>query len=146
MVYPLKERQQRSQTQSPVQFSYPGENFIKLNFDGASKGNPGSTGYGGIFRDSERHTRWVYADWGGIMTNNEAELIAVYQGLRIAVRNGYTKLEIEGDSQVVVEMLRNLNNGKDWDQVAKSWRTTGIIQDLADILKRIEYKIINHVR
>jgi len=80
------------------------------------------------------------------MTNNEAELMAVYQGLRIAVRNGYTNLEIEGDSQIVVEMLRNLNNGKEWDQVARSWRTAGIIQDLADILKRIEYKIINHVR
>jgi len=41
MVYPLKERQQRSQTQSPEKFSYPGENFIKLNIDKASKGNLG---------------------------------------------------------------------------------------------------------
>lgn len=120
MVYPLKERQQRSQTQSPEKFSYPGENFIKLNFDGASKGNPGLTSFGGIFRDSERRTRWVYADWGGIMTNNEVELMVVYQGLRIVVRNGYTNMEIEGDSQIVVEMLRNLNNGKEWDQVARS--------------------------
>lgn len=43
-------------------------------------------------------------------------------------------------------MLRNLNNGKYWEQVAKSWRTAGIIQGMAEILKRIEYKIINHVR
>lgn len=80
------------------------------------------------------------------MTNNEAELMAVYQGIRIAIRNGYTKLEIEGDLQLVVEMLRKLNNGKDWEQVAKSWRTTGLIQDLEDIMEHIDYKIINHVR
>lgn len=72
--------------------------------------------------------------------------MVIYQGLRIAVRNGYTNLDIEGDSQLVVEMIRSLNNGKDWDQVARSWRMEGIIQDLVDMLKRIEYKIINHVR
>lgn len=72
MIYPRKERHQRAQTQSQAQFKYPGENFIKLNFDGASKGNPGLAGFGGIFRDSMGRTRWVYADKGGIMTNNEA--------------------------------------------------------------------------
>jgi len=69
-----------------------------LNFDGASKGNPGPAGFGGVFRDNEKHTRWVYAEWGGEMTNNEEELWAVHQGLRIAVRNKYMNLEIEGDS------------------------------------------------
>ena len=80
------------------------------------------------------------------MTNNEAELWAVHQGLRITVRNSYRNLEIEGDSQVVVEMLRKLNNGKKWEQIAGSWRTTGIVQDMEELLKRIDYKIINHVR
>lgn len=47
------------------------------------------------------------------MSNHEAELMAVYQGIRITIRNGYTKLEIEGDSQLVVEILRKLNDGKD---------------------------------
>lgn len=117
-----------------------------MNFDGASKGNPGNAGFGGIFRDSEENTRWVYAEWGGEMTNNEGELWAVHQGLRIAVRNNYRNLEIEGDSQVVIEMLRKLNNGKNWEQIVGSWRTAGIVQDLAELLRRIDYKIINHVR
>jgi len=69
-----------------------------LNFDGASKGNPGNAEFGGIFRDSEKTTRWVFAEWRGEMTNNEVELWAVHQGLRIAVRNSYKNLEIEGDS------------------------------------------------
>jgi len=115
MIYPIKEKQQGTQIQSPDQFICPRENFIKLNFDGASKGNPGLESFGGIFRDSEKHTRWVYAEWGGEMTNNEAELWAVHQGLRISVRNRYMNLEIEGDSQVTIEMLHKLNDGRNWE-------------------------------
>jgi len=33
-------------------FTPPKERFIKLNFDGASKGNPGEASLGGLFRDS----------------------------------------------------------------------------------------------
>ena len=97
--------------QSPNKFRYPRDQFIKLNFDGASKGNPGEASFGGIFRDSNEQVRWIFADWGGEMTNNEAEFWALHQGLRIAVRNGYTNLEITGDSQSAVDMLRRLNNG-----------------------------------
>ena len=30
--------------------------------------------------------------------------------------------------------------------MGKSWRTTGLIQDLVEIMKRIDYKIIYHVK
>lgn len=72
-------------------------------------------GFGGIFRDTMGRTRWVYADKGGIMTNNEAEMTAIYQGIKIAIRKGYRNLEIEGDSQIVIRILMNLDNGKDWE-------------------------------
>lgn len=80
------------------------------------------------------------------MTNNEAELWVVHQGLRIAVRNMYMNLEIEGDSQMTIEMLKKLNDGKSLEQVARSWRTATIIQDIEELLGRIEYKIFSHVR
>lgn len=60
----------------------------------------------------------MYADHGGMMSNNEVELMAIYQGLRIVIRNGYNNLEVEGDSKLVIEMLRKLNNGKGWEKVA----------------------------
>lgn len=146
MSYRRKQMQRRSLIQSPNKFRYLENNLIKLNFDGASKGNPRHAGFGGIFRDSGKNTRWVYADWGGEMTNNEAELWAVYHGLRIAVHNGYMNLEIEGDSQITIEMLRKLNEGRSWEKVAKSWRTVAIIQEIGELLSRIKYKIFNHIR
>eukprot|EP00253_Pinus_taeda_P026017 PITA_26017 len=85
-------------------------------------------------------------DWGGEMTNNEAEFWALHQGLRIAVRNGYSNLEITGDSQIAVEMLKKLSNGRNWEKVTNSWRTAGIVQEITDLLQIIDYKVINHVR
>lgn len=127
-------------------FIRPHDGFIKLNFDGASKGNPGPAGYGGAFRDSRGQTRWIYADKGGIISNNEVKFMAAYQGIRIAIRNGYMKLEIEADSDLVIETIRKLNHGKSWERVAKSWRMAGLIQDLEESMKHIEYKVIHHVR
>eukprot|EP00253_Pinus_taeda_P031554 PITA_31554 len=146
LIYPRKERQSNPQVQSPNLFSYPGIHSIKLNFDGASKGNPGPAGLGGIFRDGKGKTRWVFAEWVGEMTNNDAELWAVHEGLRIAVRNRYLNLEIEGDSQITIEMLRRLKDGQRWDKVAKSWRTAAIIKDIEELLNKIDYKTIKHVR
>lgn len=80
------------------------------------------------------------------MSNIKAEFMAVYQGIRIAIRNGYRKLEIEGDSNLVIQTITKLNHGKSWEQVAKSWRTIGIIQDSKEAMKNIEYKVIHHVR
>lgn len=145
-IYPREERPNNLRVRSPNWFRYPEAHSIKLNFDGASKGNPGPAGLGGIFRDGEGNTRWIFAEWVGEMTNNEAELWAVHEGLRIAARNRYRYLEIEGDSQITIEMLRKLKDGQGWDKVAKSWRTATIIQDIKEMLNSIEYKTINHVR
>lgn len=92
MVYQKQEKETEVKDPSPDKFRYPEEIFIKLNLDGASKGNPGNSGFGGIFRDHQKRIRWIYAEWGGDMTNNEAELWAIHQGLRIAIRNGYSNL------------------------------------------------------
>lgn len=80
------------------------------------------------------------------MSNNEAELMAVRQGLKIAIRNGYNNLEVEGDSQMAIHVTKKLNNGTSWDKVTQSWRTASLIQELEIILKRFEYMIIMHVR
>jgi len=112
MVFPHLPRKQVTKNQSPMVFIHPQEGLTKLNFDEASKGNPSPAGYGGIFRDSQGQTRWIYADKGGIMSNNEAEFMAAYQGINIAIRNGYRKLEIEGDSNLVIGTIKKLNHGK----------------------------------
>jgi len=47
---------------------------------------------------------------------------------------------------LVIETIRKLNQGKSWEQVSKRWRIAGLIQDLDEAIKHIEYTIIHHVR
>jgi hypothetical protein len=50
----------------------PPEGSLKLNFDGASKGNPGRTGTGGVIRDSQGKIIRLYTGSLGNSTNNAA--------------------------------------------------------------------------
>jgi len=132
--------------QSCAVFRKPPEGFIKLNCDGAAKGNPGPAGFGGIFRNTEGATQWIYAEHGGTMSNNEAEFMAVHQGLKIARRNGYKKLEIEGDSTLVINAIRQLIQGKSWEKVVKSWRSASTVREIGDMLTGIDVTLTSHVR
>ena len=57
MVHTKKVQGNSRNAQSSDEFTYPRDKFMNLNFDGASKGNPGNAGFGGIFRDSQKTTR-----------------------------------------------------------------------------------------
>ena len=59
------------------------KNSYALLFDGASKGNPGVAGAGGILLDPGGQIEQTFA-WGlGTQTNNEAEWLALLQGLQL---------------------------------------------------------------
>ena len=71
--------------------------------------------------------------------------MAVYQGIKIARRNRYRKLAIEGDSTLVVDTIRKLIQGKKWEKVVKSWRNASLVRDIEELLKEVDYKITSHV-
>jgi len=61
------------------------ENQHILFFDGASKGNPGLVGRGGVLVSPTIHLELRFA-WGlGIETNNRAEALALWQGINQAI-------------------------------------------------------------
>ncbi|KAJ8422016.1 hypothetical protein Cgig2_007566 [Carnegiea gigantea] len=76
------------------------EDWIKLNIDGASRGNPRPAGGGGIFRDHYGNSIRAFACNFGWCTSVKAEALALLKGLRIAWDMGYKKLEITLDSQI----------------------------------------------
>jgi probable phosphoglycerate mutase len=87
---------------SPVTWLPPPNGFIKINFDGASKGNPGPAGYGAVIRNSEGEILILTAGYLGETTNNVAELTGLLQGLRQAVTLASHTIILEGDSQIVI--------------------------------------------
>ena len=74
-------------------------------FDGASKGNPGRAGGGGILLSSENSVLANYA-WGlGIMSNNMAEALALWQGLKLAHERNLNSLVVFGDSKLILQSM-----------------------------------------
>jgi len=100
----------------------PPNNSYKLNFDGASKGNPGQAGFGGIIRDSKGKLKQLYYGSLGWDTNNSAELEGLWQGLSIAKEFNLQPLLVEGDSQIIINMANRIQNGSQTRKVAHSWR------------------------
>jgi len=93
-----------------------------LVFDGGSLGNPGP-GYGSyaLIRASDGHKWVVRLDFGGEMTNNEAEYDTLIAGLgdlieRIAEakRNpSEFSVEVRGDSRLVINQVSGVWKAKD---------------------------------
>ena len=89
----------------------PPFNTFKLNFDGASKQNSGIVGYGGAVRNHTGAIHLIYHGNLGVNTNNNVELIALIQGLTLAGRYRLLPLVVEGDSEIIIRLIRKLQMG-----------------------------------
>ena len=56
----LRKRDRILQPSSPNFWSAPPPQVFNLNFDGASRGNQGDTGYGGLCRDSQGWVIFIF--------------------------------------------------------------------------------------
>ncbi|GLJ42714.1 hypothetical protein SUGI_0885530 [Cryptomeria japonica] len=90
-----------------IKWMAPPLDWMKLNFDGASKGNPGDVGFGAIIRNNS--SKIIHGVYGrlGKATNNEAKIRALEAGLNLCVQNGISKVLIEGDSQIIINGITN---------------------------------------
>jgi hypothetical protein len=92
-------------------WSPPPAGFLKLNFDGVEKGNPVMTRMGGVIRDSGGNIIWLYARSMGKSTNNAVEFGALEIGLEILSRERMKNTIVEGDSTLVINTVKRLQNG-----------------------------------
>lgn len=79
----------------------------KLNVDGSSLGNLGRCGFGGIIRDQNGQWCSGFSGFCGFSTNINAELLAIYHGLKLAWQNGFTPLICESDSKSALAFIQN---------------------------------------
>ncbi|XP_076909023.1 uncharacterized protein LOC143601367 [Bidens hawaiensis] len=79
-----------------------------LEFDGASKGNPGPAGAGAVLRTEDGNLVCRLREGLGTTTNNVAEYRAMILGLRYALRKGFTSIRVLGDSKLVCMQVQGL--------------------------------------
>ena len=82
----------------------PNELYI-LQFDGASKSNPGNAGAGYVIYNAKREKMYSNYMNLGIKTNNQAEYSGMIYGLKSAQNLGIKTLEVAGDSQLIIYQM-----------------------------------------
>jgi ribonuclease HI len=122
------------------------EGYFKINFDGASKGNPGPTGFGATIRNNKGDILLLIAGNMGHNTNNIVELWGMLKGLQAALDQGLKLLFVEGDSQIIINLLSHLLNGADLEWVSPRWRLTNGLVQIKTMLQPHLVIIPSHVR
>ncbi|GLJ13809.1 hypothetical protein SUGI_0220390 [Cryptomeria japonica] len=97
----------KSIVRKKVKWKPPPSGWKKMNFDGASKGNLGLSGYGVVIRDEKGNLIGVVCGQVGFVSNNIVEITTLEEGLKWAYANGVSKVVIEGDSKVVLNGITN---------------------------------------
>lgn len=102
MAEDYSEAKRSQQARETVQSTYV------LEFDGASKGNPGLAGAGAVLRANDGSTVCRLQEGVGIATNNVAEYRALILGLKHALKSGIKHICVKGDSNLVCMQVQGI--------------------------------------
>nr|GEU97029.1 polynucleotidyl transferase, ribonuclease H-like superfamily protein [Tanacetum cinerariifolium] len=94
----------------------PPVSWVVLNTDGASRGNPGDAGGGGILRDAQGYFICAFAENYGICTMMSAEILALLQGILMARDARIKKLIIKH-----LDIFRFLALGWHLEEIHVTW-------------------------
>ncbi|GAU35943.1 hypothetical protein TSUD_394910 [Trifolium subterraneum] len=96
-------------------------NWIKVNIDGASCGNPGNASCGGVFRNYNADFMFAFVDPLGVETSYFAELCGAMKAIEIAFDKNWLNLWVETDSSLVVAAFNNPSKPVAWP-LRNRWR------------------------
>ena len=110
---------------------------IILQFDGASRGNPGKSAIGFILIVNNKIIK-EFGECIGEATNNQAEYTALLKGVRSALETGLRHIKIEGDSLLVIKQV--LGDWKVYNSILAS-----IHSQVMELLKKFETIELAHI-
>ncbi|CAI9108788.1 OLC1v1008471C1 [Oldenlandia corymbosa var. corymbosa] len=97
-----------SRKRSHEALGYASGRSCTVEFDGASKGNPGQAGAGVVLRADDGSLAMKLREGLGTATCNAAEYRAIILGLRYALEKGFTNIRVQGDSKLVCMQIQGL--------------------------------------
>jgi ribonuclease HI len=109
--------------------------FYKVNFDGASKGNLGHSGYGAVIRNNLGQIQSLIAENRGCDTNNSTEIWGLIKGVKMALDQNLTCLILEGYSEIIIELATKILNGRDLGKITPSWHLLGPLYSFQTLLR-----------
>jgi ribonuclease HI len=80
--------------------------WISAHCDGGARGNPGPAGYGALIQSTDGAIIAELSEFLGLRTNNFAEYSGLLGCLDFALKNGYGKLRVISDSELMVKQIQ----------------------------------------
>lgn len=117
----------------------PQDEFIKINTDGSSKGNPGPAGVGGVGRNCRGEVVFLFSVHKGRQSNNLMEGLAILYALERTWELGRRKVICESDSQIIVNLLTEKKVS------GIHWQLAGIVQQILQISSLMEQVSFIHI-
>ena len=112
-----------------------GRKIFKLFFNGASKGNPGRAGVGGVVTDLDGKVEIEYYGNIGQDPNNMDEAYGLWQGLKQLKKKGVEEVMVFGDSRLIIQALNGGRRGKN----ERTERMINRIKSMAKMFRKIEF-------
>lgn len=142
-AHPIVERELESwfSSNDKIQLSTRagGEEDVVIYSDGGSRGNPGPSATGYVIYDSDEAELARGGTYLGVATNNQAEYLAVKEGLVRAKELGVKKVQYYLDSMLVVKQMSGEYQIKNKDL----WP---IHQSIKDLVQEFEAVHFQHVK
>ncbi|XP_075079959.1 uncharacterized protein LOC142165266 [Nicotiana tabacum] len=109
-----------------VLWEFPSRGWIKVNTDGACRGNPGRSSIGFCIRDEAGDL--IYAEGREISegTNNESEVVAIVEALKMCKNLNYCRIWLQTDSM----LLKNI--------IEESWKPPWYITEHVEEILRLK--------
>ncbi|KAM5582295.1 hypothetical protein ABKV19_002615 [Rosa sericea] len=121
--------------QTTIRWTTPSACAVKLNFDGSVNGTSAAGGF--VIRDVHGRPLIAATEQVGTTTVPLAEAIALRNGLVCALERGHNRIEVEGDSKLVIDAVNKV--------VHPPWRLLKIIQDIQAIATRFNSISFRHI-
>ncbi|XP_075087486.1 uncharacterized protein LOC142169517 [Nicotiana tabacum] len=121
-----------------VIWEFPSKVWIKVNIDGASRGNSGRSSIGYVLRDEEGDVIFALGREIPHTTNNEAEAIAILKAMRYCVDHRVTHVMLQTDSM----LLKNVLEGK-W---VAPCNVNGYVEEIKMLMEECNVRVSHTLR
>ncbi|KAL6131184.1 hypothetical protein ACLB2K_069562 [Fragaria x ananassa] len=118
-----------------IRWSPPPTDWVKINFDGSVKSNSAAGGF--ILRTSSGQPIAVGAFNSGVTNVPVAEALALRNSLICAKERGLTKIEVEGDSKLIIDVVNGVSH--------PPWRLLKLYHDIKCLSCSFESIRFSHV-
>ncbi len=112
--------------------------FLIVNVDGASRGNPGKAGIGIAIYDKDLNLVKEVSEYIGIATNNVAEYKAMIFGIKESIRHNAQEALFRTDSELLVKQVMGKYR-------VKSIQLMYLFTEVQSLLKRLPKWRIEHI-